>query len=68
MVKKMQESDTENEIREAYRVCNFSSFFNVFITTIEIIHTPTIAEIMRQKCGGICGLWVLNEIIKEMYC
>ena len=22
---------------------------------------------MCQKCGGICGLWVLNEIIKEMY-
>ena len=20
---------------------------------------------MCQKCGGICGLWVLNEIIKE---
>jgi hypothetical protein len=20
---------------------------------------------MCQKCGGICGLWVLNEIIKK---
>ena len=36
MVKKMQESDTENEIREAYRVCTFLKFFNVFITTIEV--------------------------------
>ena len=42
MVKKMQESDTENEIREAYRVCNFSSFSMYLLhTTIEIIHTPT---------------------------
>ena len=22
---------------------------------------------MRQKCGGDCGLWVLNEIIKKIY-
>ena len=22
---------------------------------------------MCQKCGGICGLWVLNEIIKKIY-
>ena len=22
---------------------------------------------MYQKCGGICGLWVLNEIILKMY-
>ena len=22
---------------------------------------------MCQKCGGICGLWVLNEIIKRKY-
>ena len=32
MVKKMQESDTENEIREAYRVCIVFKFFNVFFT------------------------------------
>ena len=22
---------------------------------------------MGQKCEGDCGLWVLNEMIKEMY-
>ena len=22
---------------------------------------------MRQKCGGNCGLWVLNEINKKKY-
>ena len=22
---------------------------------------------MRQKCGGYCGLWILNEIIKKTY-
>ena len=22
---------------------------------------------MRQKCGGNCGLWVLNEIVKKTY-
>ena len=22
---------------------------------------------MCQKCEGICGLWVLNEIIKKIY-
>ena len=22
---------------------------------------------MCQKCGGICGFWVLNEIIKKIY-
>ena len=22
---------------------------------------------MRQKCGGDCSLWVLNEIIKKIY-
>ena len=22
---------------------------------------------MSQKCEGNCGLWVLNEIIKEIY-
>ena len=22
---------------------------------------------MCQKCGGICGFWVLNQIIKEIY-
>ena len=27
--------------------------------------TQPAAEIMFQKCGGICGLWVFNEIIKK---
>ena len=22
---------------------------------------------MRQKCGGDCGLWIPNEIIKNIY-
>ena len=24
-------------------------------------------NIRLQKCAGICGLWVLNEIIKKIY-
>ena len=33
-----------------------------------IIHTTYRRNnIMRQKCGGDCGLWILNEIIKEKY-
>ena len=30
-------------------------------------HTTYNRNIMRLKCGGDCGLWVLNEIIKKIY-
>ena len=30
-------------------------------------HTSDSRIIMCQKCKGICGLWVPNEIIKEIY-
>ena len=30
------------------------------------IHTTYNKNIMCQKCGGVCGLWFLNEIIKKI--
>ena len=30
-------------------------------------HTAYSRNNMGQKCEGNCGLWVLNEIIKEIY-
>ena len=34
---------------------------------LEIKHTIYSRNNMRQKCGGNCGLWVLHEIIKNVY-
>ena len=31
------------------------------------IHTIYTRNNMGQKCEGNCGLWVLNEILKETY-
>ena len=34
----------------------------------KLVYTSPIAKmIWGQKCEGNCGLWVLNEIIKEKY-
>jgi hypothetical protein len=30
-------------------------------------HTTYSKNIMCQKCGVICDLWILNKIFKEMY-
>ena len=30
-------------------------------------HTIYSRNNMRQKCGGNCGLWVLHEIVKNIY-
>ena len=30
-------------------------------------HTTYTRNNMGQKCEGNCGLWVLNEMIKEIY-
>ena len=67
MVKKMQESDTENEIREAYRVCNFSSFFNVFITTIEIIHTNYSGNYASKMWGHLWFVGSNGNNLKKIY-
>ena len=32
-----------------------------------ILHTIYTRNNMGQKCGGNCGLWVLNEILKKTY-
>ena len=46
--------------------CTFKSW-NCFIESdTECMFTPSIAEIMCQKCGGNGGLWVLHEIIKNV--
>ena len=34
---------------------------------LKITHTAYSRNNMRQKCEGNCGLWVLNEMIKEIY-
>jgi hypothetical protein len=31
------------------------------------LHTSYSRNIMCLKCGGDCGLWVLNEIIEKKY-
>ena len=31
------------------------------------VHTIYSRNNMRQKCGGNCGLWILHEIIKNVY-
>ena len=35
--------------------------------TSDPIHTTYTRNIMCLKCGGDCGLWVLNEIIQKKY-
>ena len=30
-------------------------------------HTIYSRNNMRQKCGGNCGLWILHEMIKNVY-
>jgi hypothetical protein len=32
-------------------------------STLLAMHTTYSRNIMSQKCGGICGLWVLNESV-----
>ena len=34
---------------------------------LKYTHTIYTRNNMRQKCEGICGLWVLNEILKKTY-
>ena len=32
-----------------------------------VAHTTYNRNNMHKKCGGNCGLWVLNEITKKIY-
>ena len=34
---------------------------------VHSLHTTYSRNILCQKCWGICGLWVLIEIIKKIY-
>ena len=44
------------EVKEVHRLCEN-------ITP----HTTYSRNIMCLKCGGDCGLWVFNEMIKKIY-
>ena len=39
----------------------------ILLYDVENYHTTYSRNIMCQKCGGICGLWVFNKIIKEVF-
>ena len=44
------------------------SFFHDFVNIYSLKwHTSYSRNIMCLKCGGDCGLWVLNEIIQKKY-
>ena len=32
-----------------------------------VLHITYSRNIMCKKCGGICGLWVLNETMQKKY-
>ena len=40
---------------------------NLDIGLFDIFHTTYTRNIICLKCGGDCGLWVLNEVIKKIY-
>ena len=42
-------------------------FSGIYGESKEITHTIYTRNNMGQKCEGNCGLWVLNEILKETY-
>ena len=49
---------------------SFVAFFFILLQiTIQTVgaHTIYTRNNMGQKCEGDCGLWVLNEILKETY-
>ena len=33
----------------------------------KVVHTTYSRNNMHQKCGGDCGLWIVNEVIKKKY-
>ena len=42
---------------------------SLVLTKLRLVSTHTIytRNNVGQKCEGICGLWVLNEILKKSY-
>ena len=67
--KKVIFSDVRDLLRNQYLIRSVLQTANKFGRSPKGFPTDTTCSrnIMFQKCGGICGLWVLNEIIKEMY-
>ena len=43
------------------------NFWPLHLNFTYVYHTTYTRNNMGQKCGGNCGLWVLNEIIKKLY-
>ena len=58
--KKKSQASIRNSIVEAnFKIINYEE--------LDTTHTIYTRNNMGQKCEGNCGLWVLNEILKETY-
>ena len=65
--KAVREIGKKNKTKKSFNPRFCDKFGWQIFTVLGLPQTTYSRNNMRQKCGGDCGLWILNEIIKKIY-